>query len=111
MRLFPDHWEKNAMATMILKRLLLPGVLMRLSQPTFAATSRSNLIAALISSNSYSTSGCPLPNDKTNLRNSPSPREESRTGHRSHGSTQGSSMPLPPSPLSTANEVTRGQTI
>ena len=60
MRLFPDHCEKNAMAIMIRRRLLLPGLLIRLNQPTLAATSLSNLIAALISSNSYSTSGTVL---------------------------------------------------
>lgn len=55
MRLFPDHWEKNAIAIMIRRRRLLPGVLKKLDHPTFAATSLSNLIAARISSNSYST--------------------------------------------------------
>lgn len=56
-RLFPDHCEKNAIAIIILSRFLFPGVLIKLNQPTFAATSRSNLMAALISSNSYSTRG------------------------------------------------------
>ncbi len=42
MRLFPDHCEKNAIATMILTRRLFPGVLKRLDQPTFAAISLSN---------------------------------------------------------------------
>ena len=60
MRLLPDHCEKNAIATMIRRRRLLPGDRMRLSQPTFAATSLSNLIAARISSNSYSTRGSVL---------------------------------------------------
>ena len=57
MRLFPDHCEKNAIATMILSLLLLPGVLIKLDHPTLAAISLSNWIAARISSNSYSTSG------------------------------------------------------
>lgn len=54
---FPDHCEKNASARMMRMRRRFPGVRSRLVHPTFAATSRSNAIAVLISSNSYSTSG------------------------------------------------------
>ena len=53
----PDHCEKKAIAMMIRMRFLFPGVRTRLNHPTSAATSWSSLIAALISSNSYSTSG------------------------------------------------------
>ena len=97
MRLFPDHCEKNAMATMIRKRRRLPGVRMRLSQPTFAATSRSNRIAVLISSNSYSTSGSFLrsyPSEKARLEGLKG-RSETLTCSRPHGSTLGSATPRP----------------
>ena len=57
MRLFPDHWEKKAMAIMTRRRLLFPGVFTSVSQPT-AAASLSMAMAVRISSNSYSTRGC-----------------------------------------------------
>lgn len=54
---FPDHWEKKAMAIIILIRLRFPGVLKSVNQPTDDATSRSSWMAVLTSWNSYSTSG------------------------------------------------------
>lgn len=56
-RPFPDHWEKNAIAIIILMRLRFPGVLKSVSHPTDVATSRSSSSAVLISWNSYSTRG------------------------------------------------------
>jgi hypothetical protein len=56
----PDHWEKNAIAMMTRIRRRLPLVLYRPFQPTFEETTRSANNAALISSNSYSTSGSSL---------------------------------------------------
>ena len=116
MRLFPDHCEKNAIATMILNLLLLPGVLIKLDHPTFAAISLSNWIAALISSNSYSTSGSflrrpsarPLAPDKAQGCRAPRELELGLTGRRSRGSTRGCGAPPPRGPSSRANAVTRG---
>ncbi len=55
-KLLPDHWEKKAMAIMILNLRRLPGVLTNVNHPTFSA-SLSRAMAVRISSNSYSTSG------------------------------------------------------
>ena len=59
---FPDHCEKTARATMILKRFLFPGVANRPVQPTFVV--RLSSIAALISLNSNSTRGSCLRNQR-----------------------------------------------
>ena len=56
-RPFPDHWEKNASATMMRILRRFPGVLNKAIQPILDATFLSKSIAALISSNSYCTRG------------------------------------------------------